>query len=753
MEYYLLSFGFALITVLCGTYTAKCYMKKSELGKLLGRSFLFATLLLVTYTYDHYIKNENVLIYLCSVEHIYIDWVLMFATRFIYVLTRHEVTKGQKYFAEGIIVIDSVVLATNPINRFACDFTIITDENNSFAKIEPKLFFFIHIFVCACMLGTMLYLLVKAILRTSKFYKVRYRAIAGVLIGMIVFYAVFMLNRVSTLNLSGFSIGIGAVLFYYSTYYLAPSRLIKDLQGYADENISDATMLYDSNGKLIKCNAKAEKLFAKETVSFRDELTKALSIENAEATIVREIADHLFEILYKPVYDEKDHFLGTVVIFHDITEERRQVEREHRAAIFDRLTGCFNRVGFFEAAPSFIRNNKNGGGYAVMVSGIRDFKGINGLYGTKIGDRVLIEIADRYHKFHHEFPMLYARTAEGKFTCIVPFDYLDTIVNEMSEFCIPLENDAEITVEMCHGFVVMNDMAQPVDYYYELAVLALAKCKKQATLSVLEYSSDMAKEQKRRLLLMSHMREAFNNKEFFIELQPQIDLNKNNVCGAEALVRWKHPTMGVISPVEFIPLFEDNGFITEIDRFVWDRAAAILKDMENRNVYDGSISVNVSQIDIVSANVSKEFENLVKKYDIDPSKLHVEITESACADNRKVLIQTMERLREAGFVVEIDDFGSGYSSLNALMHLPFDVVKLDMDFMKSQNEDRKRDTIVNAMSEMIHKLGAKVIVEGVETEDNVANAVRIKSDAVQGYLFSKPISVESFEVFVENYGR
>jgi len=297
----------------------------------------------------------------------------------------------------------------------------------------------------------------------------------------------------------------------------------------------------------------------------------------------------------------------------------------------------------------------------------------------------------------------------------------------------------------------MTDMTKPVEYYYEIALLALAECKKNVSNSVLEYSSAMAQEQRRTQSLIAEMHEAIDKNEFYIELQPQIDLKSNKVSGAEALVRWQHPTLGKIPPQEFIPLFEENGFVSNVDMYVWEKAAETLKHFYDEGTYDGTISVNVSRVDVMSVDVVKELERIVKKYGIPPEKLHIEITESACIGDKDTLISVMDGLRERGFIVEIDDFGSGYSSLNALMELPFDVVKLDMDFMKEDRSDEKGGVIVNAMAGMIHNLNAKIIVEGVETGDSVKKALNIDGDAAQGYHYSKPVPVDEFISFVKNF--
>ena len=319
----------------------------------------------------------------------------------------------------------------------------------------------------------------------------------------------------------------------------------------------------------------------------------------------------------------------------------------------------------------------------------------------------------------------------------------------MTSIDVPIDNEIDLHVDMCHGFVVLDDIAKPLDYYYERALLALDACKNSTTQNILEYSYDMEEQVRRKQLLVAEMHNALREGQFFIELQPQIDLSDRSVSGAEALVRWQHPKLGRIAPGEFVPLFEENGFIINLDVLVWELAAKTARDLSDRGIYTGPVSINVSQVDITGIDVVSTLERIVSEVDIDPSRIHVEITESACAQRRDVLIRTMEQLRQKGFLLEIDDFGSGYSSLNALMKLPFDVIKLDMEFMKESNVEGKNGIILTSIMDMIHAMNSKVIVEGVETETNVENTVRFGGDIAQGYYFSRPLSIEAFEEYVK----
>lgn len=751
MELYILIIAFVAINVLTFQYVYKSLKQKTTMGKSLAGALLASLIVVYLYVGNFFTRSQNLMNIMCSFEHVIINWILYHLLFYVIDLTKEKVHKAHKLVVIGILGIDSIILSTNPINGIAGDFFVRQRGTNTLVTLRPHAFFWIHTGICGLILGVMLFFLIKASVKAPSIYKPKYLIVTCVITIVVGFYAAFLVSKTALFDISRFLYGIGSLLLYFATYDWLPESLTKRLQGYVDENISDATIIYDVYGEIVKINSKANYMISSSISKKKDSLLKFLSFSDEETICERTIDGNVYTIHYKPILDKKGKVYGYVFIFHDITEGKQLLEREHHAAIYDPLTGCYNRRGFFEEAKKFISEEKFYGGFVVLVSGICDFKGINGLYGTKTGDMILKEIAKKYHEFHHKFPMLYARSAEGKFSCILPFEYLDELVDETSRLIITIEDGVSLRVDLCHGFVMMSDIDKPVEYYYELSLLALARCKKRLSTSVMEYSKDMAKEQRRKQLMLSEMRDSIEAREFYIELQPQVDLKRNKVVGAEALVRWNHPILKQINPDEFIPLFEDNGFITKLDAFVWREAARSLKKFRDRGNYEGSISVNVSRVDIMCMEVSKEMEKITDEFDIPRDKFHIEITESACIDNKDALIATMNDLREKGFIVEIDDFGSGYSSLNALMHLPFDIVKLDMEFMKVPKRNEKCDVIISAMAGMIHDLGAKIIVEGVETEANVESARYIESDAAQGFFYSKPLSVNEFENFFERY--
>lgn len=752
MAHILLAVTYALISMVLIVYTVKSFRKPTSMGYYLGHVFMCAVLVLWSFALNQFSGNPRVMEFAISLEHVFTTWSLFFITAFMFKIEGIKVNTILRRITVVVCGLNSIMLITNPINHFTADCSFRTNGDFTVAVPIPKMFFVFHMVLCFGLIAIMITFMVRKIVETSSYYRLRYIIIITATIFLIVLNTIFMLNTTAVYDYSRFLFGIEALIYYFAAYDYTPRVLIRNLQRYLADTVYDSVLLYDVEGNLLYANRRAKELFDDADISNRDNLINLLGLSKDGRTVVKH-KDGYYEINYELMHDKREHFVASVFVCHDVTEGHRQLEREHRAAIYDPLTGCFNRLGFVEKAPDFLKENDIQSGYAVMVSGICDFKGINGLYGTRAGDKVLVEIARRFHEYHHEFPMLYGRTAEGKFSCVIPFDHVDEIVNEMSHIQVNLDENVEIHVDMCHGFVVMSDESKGLEYYYELSLLALARCKKQMNSPVLEYSSDMAEEGMRKQMLLGAMHEAIDKKEFFIELQPQIDLKENRVYGAEALVRWNHPTMGRISPAEFIPLFEENGFITKLDVFVWNEAAKTIRRLEESNIYNGTISVNVSQIDIMCMDVAGVFKKIAEENGISPSKLHVEITESACVNNRTVLINTLEKLRDAGFVVEIDDFGSGYSSLNALMKIPFDVVKLDMMFMKEGANGSKNDVILRAMSEMIHDLRAKIIVEGVETDENVLSAIHFNGDAAQGYHYSKPVPIDKFIEYVRKFNE
>ena len=258
------------------------------------------------------------------------------------------------------------------------------------------------------------------------------------------------------------------------------------------------------------------------------------------------------------------------------------------------------------------------------------------------------------------------------------------------------------------------------------------------------YDDEMREKALRDRRIALQLPDAIANGEICPYLHVIVDQD-GSAIGAEALVRWIHPVRGFLSPASFIPVIEDNGMIAEVDRYMWSQAAGILKRWEKLGRTDLFISVNISPKDFYFMDVYSELTNIVTEYEIPPSRLRVEITETVMMNDSAEKFGILSKLRRAGFVVEMDDFGSGYSSLNMLNDMPVDVIKIDMLFLRNMQNQSKTTTILRNIIHMMSELGLEAITEGVETEEQYQVLSDMGCKIFQGYLFAKPMSADEFE--------
>ena len=271
-----------------------------------------------------------------------------------------------------------------------------------------------------------------------------------------------------------------------------------------------------------------------------------------------------------------------------------------------------------------------------------------------------------------------------------------------------------------------------------------------------QYSPSMREKLKQRQQLLIEIERALQNKEFCFYLQPKCNSMTHAIVGMEALVRWNHPTRGIVSPGEFVPLMEETGLITRLDLYLWEEVCQMLHGWKARNENMVPISVNVSISDIAALDVAQVLWELVQKYQLEPKLLLVEITESMLAQNLKMVENTIAALHRKGFAVLMDDFGSGYSSLNMLRNTSVDAIKLDMQFIVRDSESSKGRQIVESVIEMARRLNLPIIAEGVETQEQVFMLQSMDCLYTQGYYFYKPMAVKQAEELLaqpamENY--
>lgn len=415
----------------------------------------------------------------------------------------------------------------------------------------------------------------------------------------------------------------------------------------------------------------------------------------------------------------------------------------------DALTGLYSMNFFTKKITEVIQTNTNKS-YLLIFANISRFKLVNELFGRTEGDRLLNFIGKTMMDTFCEDEICGHAEADNFFILMDCDKYseeiIKVIVNKLNEYPIP------INIVMRFGVYMVSDISMPIEKICDRAKLAVDTFEGNYDTFITYYDDSIREKLLREQMITNSMRKAVEEKQFLVYYQPKFDLKTECVIGAEALVRWKHPEYGFLSPGEFIPIFEKNGFISELDYYVWDCVCQKIASWIETGHELLPISVNVSRVDLYNPKLPELLFGLIMKYNIPIQYLHLEITESAYTDNAKQMIDTVNQIRQIGFVIEMDDFGTGYSSLNMLSDLPIEILKLDMSFLKNNVGRSSGRSVIQFVINLAKWLGLFVVAEGVETQEQAIFLKNMGCDYAQGYYYSKPIEDADFEkLLLETY--
>lgn len=413
---------------------------------------------------------------------------------------------------------------------------------------------------------------------------------------------------------------------------------------------------------------------------------------------------------------------------------------------YDSLTKAYNRYGFYKNAQKLIKEHTDTE-YCLILSDIKSFKLINEIYGENIADKILIDEVNIIRQKMKGNSVL-GRLNGDIIAMVIPKEYLsEKEFSDMIKLLSDRYSNKNFRLHIYLGVYYIKDVNETIRQMVDKVSLVIMKSKGNMSNYILYYDENSYRNDIFKQQLIGEFETALNENQFCMYLQPQTDKD-GNMLGAEALIRWNHPNMGLIMPGAFIECFEDAGLIYRLDNYIWEEAAKQLKIWKDSG-YNYYISVNISAKDFYHIDVYKTFKNLVSKYGIDTDKLHIEITETALSEDKQAAHKTIERLHDEGFIIEIDDFGSGYSSFNFLKDVCADVIKIDRVFLKKSSHEERGEQILRSIISLSHDIGMDVITEGVENVDQLSMLAKMNCDWFQGYYFSKPIAVGDFE---EKYG-
>lgn len=409
--------------------------------------------------------------------------------------------------------------------------------------------------------------------------------------------------------------------------------------------------------------------------------------------------------------------------------------------------GLLTRAQFFKNVDYKLKNSQEN--YCIIAIDIEHFKLFNQWHGRSAGDDLLASIAKILKEFERKYNSIATYLGGDDFAIFLPDQ--SEIIEMLENILIQVAMSRVKTAGFLPAFGVYCVDNRDIDAVemYDYAVEALSKVEGQYEKRLCYYDKNMTSDMEKEIDIIVAAREALKNGEFAIYLQPQVRINPGKVVGAEALVRWISPEKGLVSPAEFVPVLEKNGFIGEIDQYVWELVCKTIHAWISKGIKPVPISINVSRIDILSFDVIKFLNNLVEKYRIDRKYLKIEITESAYVDDSGKILETIKKLRESGYTLMMDDFGSGYSSLNMLRKAIVDIIKLDMRFLDMDNDNvQKGISILKAVVDMSNEISIPIVIEGVETSQQADFLQDIGVRFAQGYLYYKPMPQDQFEQII-----
>ena len=462
--------------------------------------------------------------------------------------------------------------------------------------------------------------------------------------------------------------------------------------------------------------------------------------------------DYLFEYRYLLILGTIFFILFSIAIVHRQKAIHRQQEEKIRELTEkDPLTGVLNLEGFKKRVEELLVTHPENQ-YLLSFSNIKNFKFINESMGRETGDDLLRFWAERATAtFSDEEAM--GRITGDRFAVLRKFTDAEQMGRDEKEVFEPLRNyfidrGKEIQLQICTGVYAITPEDHKnidVDRMLDYARMAEKKVRETLKTGYEFYNPEQWEKGKQIIDISGHLSAALQSDEIQVWYQPQVDYSSGTISGAEALCRWKHTKLGWISPGVFIPVLEETGMIFDLDSYVWDKVCQDLHRW-NQEGKRRSVSINLSRSDIrEDRNIPGIFYELTKKYDLDPEQLRIEITETAYVESPAFLIKTTSELREYGFQVEMDDFGSGYSSLHMLKEVPVDRIKMDLHFLTGAGDMEKSRIIITQVIKLVELLGMKLIAEGVETKAQADFLKERGCQEMQGYYFFKPMPVEDFE--------
>ncbi len=726
-----------------GTVTMTRYEKVAEIGYAvfyIGMDIMLFFLL-------------RFVLYYCELSHRFSWYVWVFR-----VLTTLDIVSILSNFrfhhVYNIITIAPEVRPETEFDTLTSGTTWFTDR--VYYGVQGGSYYYVHgILVVLAVLTGVTILLWKAS-RNAAIYWIRYFLIAvSLLVAAIWTVSVMVSNSPVDASLIGYA--ITGLLIEFFTFYYKPATLINNLLSASIRSSDNGIVLFDNTKKVVFLNQSFAEMFGidqddgKAAAKIFFDLIGKSEIPSGSCRFVRRITDEkigydvIYEFEVSDVYDNRREYCGFYVKVNDRTDEEVELEKERFLASHDSLTGLYNISALYRLTDEklALRGDTE---YVAVVSNISGFKVINDVFGTDRADDLLKQIAVKFQEITGPEDYIGRITADRFGAFIRKEDFDPAKFTGMCKSLYMDRGDYKYPVTMHIGVCRVGSGEITAQTVYDRAFFAIDGIKNDMQRVMGYYDESVRDSIVWEQMITGSVQDAIRDGDIIPYIQAQV--TDDAVRGGEALIRWNHKQEGLLPPGRFLGLLEKTGLIVEVDRYMWETCCKLLGRWNSEGYDDMYLSVNISPKDFYFTDVYGDITGYVGKYGIRAEQLRLEITETAMLNNEESVLDTIKALRRDGFIVEMDDFGSGYSSLNTLKNLPVDVIKVDMLFLRNipdADTYLKSTIILSNVINMGLEMGLTVITEGVETEEQKTFLEECGCRAFQGYYFSKPIPVGEFE--------
>lgn len=743
-----------IFIVLMGVYCIYLKQNKSPLSKSLFNLHLGAIVSTVLYNISLITTNLLSANFITSLYYISIHFLVILLTDFTFIFTEMSSSPKYKKFIKVfnkiwlyVFFVDSFILILNPFFHHEFELSRLYINHNVFLCWNAKYFwmFNIHLYLCFALSAVIFGILLVKIIKANRFYKSKYISVFAVFLITLAVNIIFLKSK-TNLDFSVLFYSVFSIICSCFTLVTIPRNIQNEMLKQLSDNINIGIFCFNLERKCIYSNNTAKKFFLakdeilnelKSLLALRKDFVKRnIEIKQDDKTLT--LAEEFSYLL-----DSQKKAYGYILKLNDITEELYKASEELFDSTHDALTGLLTRDTFYSETEKILKSDPNSQ-YYMICTNIKNFKLVNDLFGSEKGDEFLKEFAKKLKNTQSK-TILTGRITGDRFAILINKTEVDEIdalqkIKELEKFTVSLNYKLHIFV----GIYKITDINENVSSMFDKAALAIKNISENYSVNVAYYDNDMLSILKKNHKVINAFDDALNNNHFKMYLQPQVRCSDEKVVGAEALVRWETEKGAIHSPASFIKILEDNGLIHELDKFIWEKAVQLLQKWQLLGI-DLHISVNVSTRDFYLIPFYETFTSLVKKYGIPPQKLKLEITETALVHDLKRHKKIITDLQKFGFTIEMDDFGSGYSSLTILKNISINILKIDMMFLSKTKHKERSKKILESVIKMAQKLGIKIIVEGVEDKEQAEFLKNLNCDFFQGYLYSKPITVANFE--------